>query len=92
MRKSTQILWVKNVHNLGILPGINSGILSTPLYSPSYNPQIAAYNSLLIPAVFPVSSSLRSTAVFNYFNLLLSHLSPLSTAPINKTKKKKERK
>lgn len=84
--------WVKNVHNLGIGRGTSRGRLSTAIRGKQLYPHSTVNNPTVIPPTIPTNPHLQSTPISEYFNLLINHLSTVSTGPTNNTKKEKERK
>ena len=90
--KSMLTAWVKNVYSLRIDSGVNSGY---PLFSytgptralPAIRVQVTSFTQVIVKF-----SSVLSTAKSTYFNLLNTHLYPVSTVPtIKKKKENKER-
>jgi len=88
MPKTTSFAWVKNVYSLGVTEGINSGFLYTtplPVTTYTFNP---VHNTPTFTRFIHAFTTYLSTRNFEYFNPLIHHLYPQSTAPINKKKKK----
>lgn len=81
--------WVKNVYSLCV----NRGVSGDSLYTLSYPPYANSPTMWVKPSIFThfVASFTPTlyTAFFGKFNLLMTHLCTLSTAPtITKTKEK----
>ena len=89
MLKTTTFAWVKNVYSLRTAGGTTGASLYTAsLPLTSYGTK-AVYNSpALTPSLHRFAPYLY-TVIFGHFNLLLHHLYPQSTAPINMKKKLK---
>lgn len=87
MLNATTFAWVKNVYSLRTAGGTTGALLYTAsLPSTSSNHQ-AVYNLPALTLSLHRFATYLYTAIFSYFNLLLHHLYPQSTAPINMKKK-----
>jgi hypothetical protein len=78
--------WIKNVYRQRAKTGITSDQLSTPsrlTYQFAYS---AVYNSPVTPLFVQVFTTLFSTLKITKIDLLIQHLYPQSTPPINKKK------
>ena len=83
--------WVKNVYNLRIGTSTTGGSLYTISHTPIHQPLFTTDNSLLIPNFTPYSYTQLSPQIFHKLHLLYTRLYTLSTGPIIKKNKEKER-
>ncbi|MDB5162010.1 MAG: hypothetical protein JWM52_518 [Candidatus Saccharibacteria bacterium] len=88
MPNSLSTTWVKNVYSLGIVRGTKSVLLSPTYGLVNDSGMRGVHNSHYYPLLFPVLTSRLSTLKNIILYPLISHLYPLSTAPIIKKKKK----
>jgi hypothetical protein len=78
--------WIKNVYRQRAKTGITSDQLSTPSRLTYQFAHSAVYNSPVTPLFVQVFTALFSTLKITKIDLLIQHLYPQSTPPINKKK------
>jgi hypothetical protein len=89
MPNSLPIAWVKNVYSLGIVKGIDSGLVYTAVPLTAHRFQNQSYNSLVLPNLIPTFSPQLSTLFLRNIPLLIAWLYPQSTGPtIKRTKER----
>ena len=81
--------WVKNVYSLCTQGVITSAQSYTPLGQLPHNSQVVRVQPQVIPLFLNSFTPYSYTAFFSQFNLLITHLYTVSTAPIIKKKKEK---
>ena len=87
MPKATTFAWVKNVYSLRTAGGTTSAMLYTASLLPISSGFEAVYKSPALTLSLHRFTAYLYTAKISVFNLLLHHLYPQSTAPINMKKK-----
>ena len=87
MLKVTAFAWVKNVYSLRTAGGTTSATLYTASLLPIDLDFKAVYNSPVLALSLHRFTTYLYTVKISVFNLLLHHLYPQSTAPINMKKK-----
>jgi hypothetical protein len=89
MPNTLSIAWVKNVYSLGIVGGIDSGLVYTAGTLTAHRPQNQSYKSLVLPSLIPAFSPQLSTSFLRNIPLLIAWLYPQSTIPtIKRTKER----
>jgi hypothetical protein len=79
--------WIKNVYSLRTQMGTTSAELHTGIQLSRQFALSPVHNLQVTPLFVQAFTPLFSTAKIGQSNLLFTHLSPQSTAPINKKKK-----